>query len=61
MLSPDELGEVARRMIETADEQEAKRLRQDFLRGFYGSQPLDAESSSSQNSSSFDGSHWSVI
>jgi len=37
-LSPDELGEIARRMIETPDEQEAQRLREDFMRGFYGSE-----------------------
>ena len=42
MLSPDELGEIARRMTETTDEEEAKQLRQEFLRGFYGSQTPDA-------------------
>lgn len=37
-LSPDELGDIARRMIETPDEAEAKCLREEFMRGFYGSE-----------------------
>ena len=38
ILSPDELGDIARRMIETPDEEEAKRLQEEFVRGFYGSE-----------------------
>lgn len=41
LLNPEELGEIARRMIETPDEAEAARLRDDFMRGFYGSKPTD--------------------
>jgi hypothetical protein len=37
-LSPDELGDIARRMIETPDEPEARRLREEFMRGFYGNE-----------------------
>lgn len=42
LLNPDELGEIARRMIETPDEAEAASLRDQFMRGFYGSKPPDA-------------------
>jgi hypothetical protein len=42
MLSPEELGELARRIAEAPDEAEAERLKQEFKKGFYGSQPPDA-------------------
>lgn len=38
-LSPDELGELARKMVETKDPLEADRLQKEIVRGFYGDQP----------------------
>jgi hypothetical protein len=39
MLTPDELGELARQMTETKDPAEADRLQKKIVRGFYGDQP----------------------
>ncbi len=38
-LSPDELGELAKRMVEAKDSAEADRLQEQIVRGFYGSEP----------------------
>jgi hypothetical protein len=38
-LSPDELGELTKRMIEVADPVEADRLQEEIVRGFYGDDP----------------------
>lgn len=35
-LSPDELGRLAKRMVETKDPAEADRLQEEVVRGFYG-------------------------
>ena len=35
-LSPDELGQLAKRMVEAKDSAEADRLREQIVRGFYG-------------------------
>lgn len=35
-LSPDELGRLARQMVEVKDPAEADRLQQEIVRGFYG-------------------------
>jgi hypothetical protein len=35
-LTPDELGELARRMVEAKDPAEAERLPEEIMRGFYG-------------------------
>lgn len=35
-LSPEELGHLARRMVEAKDPMEADRLQQEIVRGFYG-------------------------
>jgi hypothetical protein len=35
-LAPDELGELARQMVETKDPAEAGRLQEEIMRGFYG-------------------------
>ena len=35
-LTPEELGELAKRMVETKDPAEADRSQQQFERGFYG-------------------------
>ena len=35
-LSPEELGDLARRMQETKDGAEADRLQEEIIRGFYG-------------------------
>ena len=35
-LSPDELGELAKRMVEAKDPAEADRLQAEIERGFYG-------------------------
>jgi hypothetical protein len=35
-LSPDELGALAKRMVEAGDPGEADRLQQEIIRGFYG-------------------------
>jgi hypothetical protein len=37
-LSPEELGQLAKRMVETTDSAEADRLQQEIQRGFYGGQ-----------------------
>ena len=37
-LSPDELGQLARRMVEAKDPAEAGRLQEQIVRGFYGGQ-----------------------
>ena len=36
LLSPEELGELARRMVEAKDPAEADRLQEEIERGFYG-------------------------
>ena len=38
-LSPEELGELTRRMIEAQDPAEADRLQEEVVRGFYGGKP----------------------
>jgi hypothetical protein len=38
-LTPEELGELARRMAETPDPEEADRLQEKIVRGFYGDEP----------------------
>jgi len=38
-LTPEELGELARRMAETPDPEEADRLQEKIVRGFYGEEP----------------------
>jgi len=38
-LTGKELGELARRMVETKDPAEADRLQEDIVRGFYGNEP----------------------
>jgi hypothetical protein len=40
-LTPDELGELARQMVEAKDSREADRLQTEIMRGFYGG-PADA-------------------
>jgi hypothetical protein len=35
-LSPEELGQLAKQMVETADPAEADRLQKEIERGFYG-------------------------
>jgi hypothetical protein len=37
-LSPEALGELARRMVETEDPAEADRLQEEIMRGFYGAE-----------------------
>jgi len=37
-LSPDELGKLAKQMVEARDPAEADRLKKEIMRGFYGSQ-----------------------
>jgi len=37
-LTPEELGQLAKRMVETPDSAEADRLQQEIMRGFYGGQ-----------------------
>jgi hypothetical protein len=39
-LSPEELGQLAKRMVEAKDPIEADRLQEEIVRGFYGSQSL---------------------
>lgn len=39
MLSGKELGDLARRMIETTDPVEKLRIREEMTRGFYGGKP----------------------
>jgi len=36
LLSPKELGELAKNMVETADPTEADRIQEEIVRGFYG-------------------------
>ena len=38
LLSPEELGELARRMVEAKDPAEPDRLQEEIERGFYGGQ-----------------------
>ena len=38
-LSPEELGQLTKRMVESEDPAEADRLKEEIVRGFYGSQP----------------------
>ncbi len=38
-LTGKELGDLARRMVETKDAAEADRLQEDIVRGFYGNEP----------------------
>ena len=37
-LSPEELGQLAKRMVEAKDTAEADRLQEEIVRGFYGGQ-----------------------
>lgn len=37
-LSPEELGRLAKRMVEAKDPAESDRLQEDIVRGFYGGQ-----------------------
>ena len=37
-LSPDELGKLAKQMVEAEDPAEADRLKEEIIRGFYGGQ-----------------------
>jgi len=37
-LSPEELGELARRMVEAQDPADANRLQEEIVRGFYGNE-----------------------
>lgn len=37
-LSPEELGQLAKRMVEAKDPAEADRLQEEIVRGFYGGQ-----------------------
>ena len=37
-LTPEELGELAKRMVEAKDPKEANRLQEEIVRGFYGGQ-----------------------
>ena len=38
LLSPEELGQLAKRMVEAQDPAEADRLQEEIVRGFYGGQ-----------------------
>jgi hypothetical protein len=38
-LSPNELGELAERMVEAKDPVEADQLKEEIVRGFYGDKP----------------------
>ena len=38
-LSPEELGKLAKRMVEAKDPAEADRLQEEVVRGFYGGRP----------------------
>ncbi|HSU53754.1 MAG TPA: hypothetical protein VLT36_06820 [Candidatus Dormibacteraeota bacterium] len=35
-LSPEQLGDLARQMVEATDQAEVERLQQEIVRGFYG-------------------------
>ena len=37
-LSPEELGQLAKQMVESKDDEEADRLENEVVRGFYGNQ-----------------------
>ena len=37
-LSPEELGQLAKQMVEAKDPKEADRLQEEIVRGFYGGQ-----------------------
>ena len=37
-LTPEELGELAKRMVEAKDPKEANRLQEEIVHGFYGGQ-----------------------
>ena len=37
-LTPEQLGELARQMVETSDPAEADRLQEEIVRGFYGNE-----------------------
>ena len=39
LLTPEKLGELAKRMVETNDPAEADRLEREIVRGFYGEEP----------------------
>ena len=39
LLSPEKLGELAKRMAEAEDPAEADRLQEEIVRGLYGSEP----------------------
>ena len=39
LLSPEKLGELANRMVETNDPAEADRLEKEIVRGVYGEEP----------------------
>ena len=39
LLSPEKLGELAKRMSEAEDPAEADRLQEEIVRGFYGGEP----------------------
>jgi len=38
-LSPEELGRLAKQMVEAKDPAEADRLQEEIVRGFYGGKP----------------------
>jgi hypothetical protein len=38
-LSPEELGRLAKKMVEANDPAEADRLQEEIVRGFYGGRP----------------------
>ena len=38
-LSPEELGKLAKRMVEAKDPAEADQLKEEIVRGFYGGEP----------------------
>ena len=38
-LTPDQLGELTRQMVEASDPAEAERLKREIIRGFYGTGP----------------------
>jgi hypothetical protein len=38
-LGPEELGKLAKRMVEAEDTAEADRLQEEVVRGFYGGRP----------------------
>lgn len=38
-LTPEELGQLTKRMVEAKDTTEADRLQEEVVRGFYGGQP----------------------